>query len=377
MRFSNVRFTLVMHVFITGPALAFSIIAAAQGNSGMGGNSNLVYSGSMIERLDRLEAKLDAMSRPEVTATFCISQGRGLELGGEWAVTAPVETEAGIGWAEVGDVKLVWAPTIPLVVPLPPLMLPFPLPTQTSLGLNAGLGRMVDICVDLPIELEDPNDIALLAALADDINARARDRDASTTGKFQRRAGRLLNYAKRRVPGIQSSVTFNPLIAAAAVGDSDSSPEDEFDRLDEAMENLMSNGLASVGEGLGAFRDPNVVALRSSFDGLPRDVAAVFEDPEMIFDAFDNLQASFNNLTCDKFGVTDSLRLDKPGLDRLCNRLEGLPDFDVVQSILSGEQLDAIKDLLQPLLENNVQETAEQTKARICGSVFGRLFKQC
>ena len=57
------------------------------------------------------------------------------------------------------------------------------------------------MCSALPLEM-GPKDTALIAELAADINADAED--FPDRGKFQaRRAHRLLNFTKRRVPGVQ------------------------------------------------------------------------------------------------------------------------------------------------------------------------------
>jgi hypothetical protein len=342
--------------------LIFSGYAFPQGNSG--GNGNAINA-----KLDRIEAKLDELLGPQVTATFCISQGRGLDLAAKWAVEAPVEWEGGAGWAEVLDAKVTWAPTHPT---------PIGLPTEAGIEIGGGLGRLVDICIDLPLDLNEA-DTARLAQMAIDINYYANDGDSGTDGKFQKRGGRLLQYADRRIPDVGAPIAFSSRVYTAAQVQPDAA-DDEFDRVEAAFDNLTSGGFSPSGEILGVFRDANVRELLSSFDGLPVNVRDSIDDPERIFDSLEEFKTQINELKCMDFGVTADLRNGRPGLDRLCNRLDALPDFDAVERLLSGELMDGIAELLQPLLQNTagVQETADQTRNRFCGTDVGqrRLFDQ-
>jgi hypothetical protein len=101
-----------------------------------------------------------------------------------------------------------------------------------------------------------------------------------------------------------------------------------------------------------------------------------------VFDSLEDYKQNIGDLKCDAFGVTAELRGERPGLDRLCDRLDGLPSYDAVENVLSGQLLDGIAELIQPLLQNTsgVSESAVQTKNRFCASVVGqrRLFdKYC
>jgi hypothetical protein len=139
------------------------------------------------------------------------------------------------------------------------------------------------------------------------------------------------------------------------------------------MESLMTNGLTAEGNGLGVFRDPGVVALSTSFDQLPKDLGSIIRDPEQIFDGMENFSSNLNDLDCELFGVTTQLRAETPGLDRLCSRLEELPDFETVQQILSGEFVDGIVGALDPLLANISAPTSpEDAKTVFCSSEVGQ-----
>jgi hypothetical protein len=369
--FPNAAVALFMTVLMVTSAAVI-----AQGNSGGGSGNGNGNSGennrlqSIEDKLDQVNTKLDELLGPQVTATFCISQGRALDLAAKWAVEAPVEWEGGVGWSEVAKVKATWKPTHPM---------PTGLPTEAGIQVGGNLGRAVNICVDLPLQL-GPEDTAMLLQLAGDINAKPDDGLAG--GKFQRRTHRLLNYTKRRVPGVQMQAAFVPGVDSPLTALDEPAAEDEFDRVDTAIDNLTSGGIVPRGEIIGVFHDANIVDLLASMDGLPVDVNNVISKPERVFDSLEDYKQNIGDLKCDAFGVTAELRGERPGLDRLCDRLDGLPSYDAVENVLSGQLLDGIAELIQPLLQNTsgVSESAVQTKNRFCASVVGqrRLFdKYC
>ena len=71
------------------------------------------------------------------------------------------------------------------------------------------------------------------------------------------------------------------------------------------------------------------------------------------------------------------MRARRPVLNRLCAELSGLPNDAVVKGAfnkidqLSDEVLDAIAELMGPLL-TNVGEAPQNTRARFCNSVIGQ-----
>lgn len=353
-------------------AVGIKPIFAAQ-PSGVG---NISKMDQILERLERIEANMDA---PSTSATFCISQGRGLELGADWAGELKWEGEIGAGWAEVGDVKITAAPSLPVVLKAGrfPLFVPIPLPTEVSIGVQGGLGRIMDICIDVPITLS-PEDEARLAAIAIDINAKTGD-GVLEKGKFQRRAGRILNYAALRVPGNQRS-----LLAAAnnsSVSATDADAEIEFDRADNAIANLLDNGLGQATEGLDVFKDTNIKELLATLE-VPVGVKSFMDDPELhLFDSLPDLSGGIRNLTCLDLGVTAEMRSrsvnNRRGrLNSLCDRLENLPSFDraIQAAELGSEIAEDIVDGISEVMANTidgVSDTRADAKARFCGSTVG------
>lgn len=318
----------------------------------------------ILARLEKIEEKLD---EPSTTATFCISQGRGLDLGLKWAAELKATVDAGIGWPNVGWVNAKAQPSWPTVLPF--YYVPLPIPTEASLGVAGGRGRNLDICVEIPLTLS-PEDQSRLEAIARDMNAAGNTGDGvGEKGKFQRRAGRIINYAAVRVRGNQLPVDSNAFVNVA------SDDELEFDRVDAAGENLLENGLGEVDEGLDVFRDGNVRDLLASLE-LPSEVRTFMDDPERIFEGLPDLAGGFEALTCDQLGISAGMRSRRPRLDNVCERIDELPDFDTVRDAferidgLTDETVDAIAELMAPLL-SDVGETRENTKERFCNSRIG------
>jgi hypothetical protein len=225
----------------------------------------------------------------------------------------------------------------------------------------------MEICIDIPILLSD-EDTDRLAEVARDMNTPG----ILPTTKFQRRAHRLVNFADRKAGGIlqQFDVSANNTQTAAQAFD-----EDEFDRIDEAFTNLLDNGwsIPADADGFSVFRDSNVSELMATME-LPTDVRTALNDPEPIFDALPDAFA-IDQLTCNDFGVTASIRSDRPRLDNLCTLLETLPSFEVIRDGLErvgdipDDVIEAITEILAPLLNDlpeaeEAGETLEQTKLK-------------
>lgn len=347
------------------------LMALAQASLGQNNNANPGNNGKaqnpnqeILERLTELEAKIDALGAEQVTATFCISQGRALDLGAEWAFEGRVEAEAGVGWAEVfsGEATAEFK-------------FPFLLPSKVAANVNGVHGRNFDICVDLPIEL-GPTDTALLAELASDINVNAND--FPNRGKFQRRTHRLLNYTKLRVPGVQIRTDAEQSGAnLAAFTVAEEGTDDEFDVVDDAIENILSNGLKGDGSLFSVFENADVTNLVSSFDALPKDVSSLIANPSQLLDPMsDAVNGGIDNMDCATFGIDQTLRMQKPGLEKLCNRLEGFPDFKRVENVLSGELIADLYEALDTLtIGGNVAQVSSGSRERFCSSRIGKLFK--
>jgi hypothetical protein len=218
-----------------------------------------------------------------------------------------------------------------------------------------------------------PNDTALLAELAQDINSEAND--FPSRGKFQRRAHRLLNYTKRRVPGIQTRSLTEPTTNGLAAAEPADGALDEFDLLDEAVESLLTGGLISDGTPLGFFRNQDVRTIVTSFGELPVDLAGIFGDPDQLWNPISDAISArgIADMRCDTFGVDLQLRSQKPGLDALCSRLEGFPDFSQVENVLSGELIGQLFEALDGLtITENAAAVSQASKSTFCSTWIGQ-----
>jgi hypothetical protein len=313
------------------------------------------------------------MEAPSTSATFCISQGRGLEVAGKFAAAAKAEVDLGLGWPNVAWAKANGKVEIPLVLFAGPF--PIPLPNEVSLQLAGGHGRNFDICVDIPIALSQGDQTKLIevAEMMNDPNNLGET--FFEKGKFQRRAARAINYACRKVGGLlQCPLLPNPPLGGSALASADVQADQEFERADISAENLLDNGLGAVEEGLQAFKEGNVTELLASLD-LPTNVRSVLEEPEAVFNGMPNLSDGLPS--CDSLQITAAMRARVPVLNNLCSELGSLPDADLVKGAfqtidqLSDEVLDALAEIVSPLL-NNVGEAPQNTKSRFCNSPIGQ-----
>ena len=126
-------------VAILGTLIFFT--TSAELSLGQNGNANLNNNGQalnpnqeILEKLSELERKIDALGAEQVTATFCISQGRALDLGAEWAFEGRAEAEGGVGWAEVFSGEITAELKFPLL-----------LPSKVAVNANGTHGRSFDI----------------------------------------------------------------------------------------------------------------------------------------------------------------------------------------------------------------------------------------
>lgn len=319
----------------------------------------------ILDRLDAIEAKIDDLAGPQVTATFCMSQDRALSFGADWILQVDTELEGGLGWAEVFSGEGTYEVKTPSGV----------IPSQTAIGIAASKGRGLDICIDLPIEL-GPTDSALLAELAQDINVKAND--FPDRGKFQRRAHRLLNYTKLRVPGVQIRTDADPAFSTLdTVQEEKEGTDDEFDVSDAAVENIFTNGLRGEYGAFSVFKNADIKNLVTSLGGLPSDISAMINDPEQIMNPIsDAVNSGIDNMNCATFGIDAGLRNEKPGLNQFCNRLEGFPDYADIERVLSGELIGELFSALDTLTigdtAGNVKDGAQN---KFCQTRIGSLPK--
>jgi len=359
------RYLITHATMITALVLITTSIQPAHAQNGNASPNAQNPNQEILDRLNELEAKIDDLAGPQATATFCMSQGREIALGADWILQVDAELEGGLGWAEVFSGEATAEVKIPAGV----------IPSETAVGVGGSKGRSLDVCIDLPIRL-GPTDTALLTELAQDINVKAND--FPNRGKFQRRTHRLLNFTKRRVPGVQIRTDADPAFASLAVAQAEAEgTDDEFDLSDAAVENLFANGLRGSGGPFSVFKNTDIKSLVTSLGGLPSDITAMVNDPEQIFNPIsDAVNGGVDNMDCATLGIDAGLRNDKPGLNKLCNRLEGLPDFSDIERVLSGELIGELFAALDTLTIENAKDNVKNgAQNKFCTTRIGGLPK--
>jgi hypothetical protein len=312
----------------------------------------------MLMKLDRIERKLgcplDAYldgscpySPADTTATFCISQGREGGIAAGWGIVPYMEGELGAGWPNVGWGKLTGKVENPLFVPLGPILLP--IPTELSVGGSAALGRNFDICIEVPLEAADHlaagervSDAEIIDRVVRHINEPYLDTGPSKS-KFQRRLGRLANYAIFRVPGTNRFELAHTGAAESGLAQiMDDDGESEFDVIEDAMERILSGDWQVPADGgpLAVLKSPAVDEIRTVLE-VPEPVQAIIDDPDQILGAVFALGsgsllaaaqpgsaiALAPGAACDAFGLNTTLRNRFPAVDQFCGLFGQLPSF--------------------------------------------------
>ena len=328
----------------------------------------------MLMKLDRIERKLgcpledylDATcpySPADTTATFCISQGREGGIGADWGVIPYMEGELGAGWPNVGWGKLTAKVENPLFIPKTPI----PIPTNLSIGGSASLGRNFDICIEVPLAaaehaagINSIPDAEVIDRIVRQINEPPTDGRASRS-KFQRRLGRLANYAIFRVPGTNR---FGAAVAQENTGElarimSDDG-ESEFDSVEQSLDQLMSGDWEIPENGGPLGKSPVVDELRTVLE-VPDPVQQLIDDPDIILGRIFEIgglagSASVNTASgrltggsavCNAFGFNEKLQEDFTSIKSFCGMFGSLPTFlqtTGIFSLVAGlPNLDEIK----------------------------------
>lgn len=318
----------------------------------------------MLMKLDRIERRLGCpladylddtcpYSPADTTATFCISQGREGAVGVDWAINPYIDVELGVGWPNVLWAKADGHAEAP--IPLSPIS---PLFTELGIGGTASHGRNFDICIEVPLEAfneavgpEGISDEQVIDNIVRQINfQRNHNPDDPGKSKFQRRLGRLANYAIFRVPGTTRRET--PLSAQSQMSvlalDTGDDGESEFDTIDEAIENFMSGNwqMPSNGGPVAFLKSPMVDDFRKVLE-VPAPVQQAIDDPDLIIGAVFDTGFMQGNATmsasdsstpdtaamCDAFGLNAELRSRFAGVAEYCSQFERLPTFDQTTGI--------------------------------------------
>lgn len=336
----------------------------------------------IIARLGRIEqvvgCPVDQFVDPEsgcehnpagTSVSFCIAQGRGLDISGAWGAALKGSGEVGARWdvGPLGDVK----GQLEFPLALAGLV---PLPTEAKIGGAAGIGRNLNVCIDVPLGAAE-EDQARLADLVRGMNAEPNIGMFDRT-KFQRRLLRLIRYAERRTPAPDTA-------SATGAVSTQTRNEDpnELDRIDEAVDRFMSGDFRPMpGEPFGILKDQIVRDLTASLD-VPSPVQSFLDDPDA---AFARLPALGSPVGCDTFGLDGSISQRFQNVATTCARLDDLPSFettttafDTVHRIdglladLPDEIIFGVGDILPDPQEANLP-TPRPDGYRFC-NVFPRL----
>ena len=304
--------------------------------------------GAGCSTADFLEGSCAFPDDASMSTTFCFSQGRALDLSGKFAVEANLEFDGGAGWPNVLWAKANGKVTAPFILSLPP----FVFPTEIAGQAGGGLGRGVDICVDVPI-VPDDGQKALLADLVTGVNI-----ESGIQAKYRRRANRLLNFAALRTPVAQPNLNApgantGPAVAGRSAEDAD----DAFDVADDAVERFMANAFQPQVRATDIMADPIFRDLAASVD-LPEQVAMIIADPQQILGGLQSVTAAN---ACSALGVDASLRSRFPDLNAICTRIAGLPSDGMLKTV--GSNVSSIQNRV------NDMYTATGLRNFVCNNV--------
>lgn len=301
---------------------------------------------------DFLAGACDFPDDAAVTVTYCFSQGIGVDLSAKLAIESATELDLGLGWPNVGWAKASAKANLPLMAP------GIMLPNEVAGEAGAGLGRGVDICVDVPFE---PNDAqkALIADLVTGVNA-----SDGIQAKYSRRADRLLNYAARRTPvaqvnnGTPGAIAAQPPVSRNSAEEAD----DAFDLADQAVERFLANGFAAQLSAGDALSDPIFRDLAASVE-LPDQIAAVIQDPQQMLSGFRSMTPAN---TCTTLGFGAQVRGRFPAIDDGCDVIAGLPSDQMLKGL--GTRMTTLQNRV------NLIYTGAQTRDFICDNVTLKAF---
>ncbi len=314
----------------------------------------------ILHKLDRIERRMGCplddyldgtcpYSPADTTATFCISQGREGGIDAEFGAETNAEIKLGAGWPNAIWGEAVGRVDVPIVIP--PLI---PIPTELNVTGAASLGRNFDICLEVPLEAATqlgPLELVADAEVIDEIVRAINEPQVGAKSKFQRRLGRLADYAIFRVPGtnrFQIEATEGHQSELARVLGDDG--EAEFDFVEDAIDRLMAGEFGSFGDGgpMEILKSPVVQDLAMVFE-LPSPVTEVLSDPDMVVGQIFELlglgasaaypgyfEAPLIGLeVCNRIGLNQGLRDRFPQVGAFCSFFDSLPAFGQTTGIFA------------------------------------------
>lgn len=339
----------------------------------------------ILHKLDRIERRMGCpledylagecpYSPADTTATFCISQGREGGVDVEFGAEANADYKLGVGWPNVGWAEAIGNVEHPVI--LPPFI---PIPTELNLTGAASLGRNMDICIEVPLiasEVPGPVELISDAEVIDRVLRQINEPafpGAFEKSKFQRRLGRLANYAIVRVPGtnrFQLATIASDQTALAAMMDDDG--ESEFDLVENAIDRLMSGEfeLPTDGGPLALLKSPIVQDLAMVLE-IPAPARTVLADPDRVIGRMfefaslpggAGVQGQFVSgaAFCDRIGLNGELRARFPSVDNFCGLLSSLPSFGQTTGIFDlVARLPSLSDIESALCVLAVWDNCE------------------
>lgn len=321
----------------------------------------------ILFKLERLEKRLGCPiddyladtcqhSPADTSATFCISQGREGSIAAKWGAEMKAEIEAGAGWPNAVWGKATGKVEVPVV--LPPLL---PIPTELAVNGEAALGRNFDICITVPLIAFNQTTVGEFASdeeIIDRIVRAINSPQLFNKSKFQRRLGRIANYAIFRVPGANrfDAVTGDEHASELALALHDDG-ESEFDFVDSALDQVMAGEWGTPDDGgvLQMLKSASISDLSSVLE-VPTPVRNLLANPDTALGgifrgpgaantaAFDGVSANAALGICDAYGLNDQLRAQFPGIASFCNLFGVLPTLSQTTGIYALVQ--AIRNIV-------------------------------
>jgi hypothetical protein len=305
------------------------------------------------EVVNQTTSNCDTGKLPEevsASATYCIAQERGGEIGGEYAIGLNTDIDVGAGWPNV-----VWGKvTAKMETPVPsPIAIPYP--SQVAASGSISLGRGLEICVDIPIGVIglEPDQVAQIHDLVRGVN--------EGQGTYSRRTGRLLNYAARRTPVAVANKARDSVSAKPATEDAD----DAFDIADAAIDKLIEGDFQPVAHGPQMFTDPVFMDLISALD-VPTPAMETILDPERLFESMTVIGQSNIADACTSMGISQAARDRSPALANQCARFGIYPN---INNALNS--LDFIADVRGRV---NSMYTASGLRSFMCSNIALAVF---
>lgn len=303
---------------------------------------------SIQEVIDQTFADCDPSRVPDgvsTATTYCIQQNRAGALGAVFKVEPEGVGELGAGWPNAIWGKITGRVKFPAAITLGPV--PVPIPNELTAGGQMSLGRGLSLCVDIPVDALDADQVAQVHDLVRGVN---------DGGKYSRRMGRVLDYAARRTPIASAGAVYVDGTSKPYFTDDD----DSFDVADAAIERLIDGDFQIGQEGARLFGDPVFQDLVTSLDA-PAPLADTVADPERVFGILKTIGQANIASTCQEMGISAESQARFPALANQCARFGIYPNINAA--------LDAAEFVGNIRTRVNAMYTASALKNFMCSNI--------